>query len=177
MQLIESERRRWAAARPEIAPTGSASLELLGKRDDNALRAANVTKPVRVPILNDFADKLSAMGAQAREYILDVVNGEHDAMDAQRVDGGVLRFCSDRRGRVKLVKLNPTVAVWSPQHRNFCSNVLQPNEKVYLMALDLHLAFQFHTKLNKESLRSLKVVNYNKNVVHALKRHVFPSQL
>jgi hypothetical protein len=46
---------------------GNALLELLGKRNDDALRAADVTEPVHVLILGYFAYELSAMGAQARE--------------------------------------------------------------------------------------------------------------
>ena len=61
-------------------PRGNALLELLGKCDNNAFRAANVTEPVHVLVLRDFADEFCAMGAQAREYVLDVVDGEHDAM-------------------------------------------------------------------------------------------------
>ena len=51
-------------------PWGNALSELLGKRDDDALRAADVTEPVHVLILGYFAYELSAMGAQAREDIL-----------------------------------------------------------------------------------------------------------
>src|SRR5438552_14890978 len=34
---------------------------------------------------------------------------------------------------------------------------------------------KLHTKLDKERLRSLKVVNHDENVVHPVKRHIFPS--
>jgi hypothetical protein len=50
-----------------LRPCGNALSELLGKRDDDALRAADVTEPVPVLVLGDFAYELSAMGAQARE--------------------------------------------------------------------------------------------------------------
>src|SRR5687767_11986276 len=101
------------------------------------------------------------MGAQAREDVLDVVDGEHDATYAQRIHWCALRLSSDRRRRVELGQLNPTVAVRGPQHRNFCSNVLEPNDTVHPTSLDWHLAFQLHTKLDEESLRSRKVVDHN----------------
>ena len=68
-----------------LRPCRNASSELLGKRDDEALRAADVTEPVPILVLGDFAYELSAMGAQAREDVLNVINGEHDATYAQRV--------------------------------------------------------------------------------------------
>ena len=54
--------------------------ELLGKRNDDALRAANVVKAVHVLVLGDFAYELSTMCAQAREDVLDIVDGEHDSV-------------------------------------------------------------------------------------------------
>ena len=83
-------------------PHGNALPELLGKRNDDALGAADVTEPVHVLILGYFAYELSAMSAQAREDILNVVDGEHDATYAQRVHRCVLRLSSDRRRRVEL---------------------------------------------------------------------------
>src|SRR5262249_43218064 len=62
-----------------LRPYENALPELLGKRNDDALRAADVTEPVHVLIPGYFAYELSAMGAQAREDILNVVDGEHDA--------------------------------------------------------------------------------------------------
>src|SRR4030095_4512156 len=83
-----------------LRPCRNALSELLGKRDDDALRAADVTEPVPVLVLGDFAYELRAMGAQAREDVLDVVDGEHDATYAKRVHWCVLRLSSDRRRRV-----------------------------------------------------------------------------
>src|SRR5262249_37824082 len=128
-----------------LRPCGNALPELLGKRDDDALRAADVTEPVHVLVLGDFAYELSAMGTQVREDVLDVVDGEHDATYAQRVHWCVLRLSSDRRGRVELGQLKPTVAVRGPHHRNLALNVLEPNDKVDPTSLDWHLAVQFHT--------------------------------
>ena len=49
--------------------------ELLGKRDNDALRPADVAKPVRVLVLHHFAHELGPVGAQARNDIVDVVDG------------------------------------------------------------------------------------------------------
>ena len=59
--------------------TRHALAELLGKRDNDALRATDETKPVQILVLGDFAHELGAMGgAQARDDVLDVFDGEHD---------------------------------------------------------------------------------------------------
>src|SRR5262249_17886186 len=130
-----------------------------------------------VLILGDFAYELGAMGAQAREDILDVVDGEHDAAYAQRVHWCVLRLSSDRRRRVELVQLEPTVTVRGPHHRNLASNVLESNDTVHPTPLDGRLALQLHTKFHKECLRSFKVLDHDENVVHSFERHVlFPTR-
>src|SRR5262249_19737236 len=123
----------------------------------------------------DFADEFSAMGTQAREDIIDIVDGEHDAPYTQRVHWCVFRLSFDRRRCVKLGQLKPTVAVRGPHHRDLALNVLKPNDKVHPTSLDWHLARQLHTELDKERLRSLKVVDHDENVVHPLKRHVLSS--
>src|SRR5215831_20686468 len=160
-----------------LRPYGNALPELLGKRNDDALRAADVTEPIHVLILGDFTYVLSAIGAQAREDVLNVVDGEHDATYAQRIHWCVLRLSSDRRRRVELVQLKPTVAVRGPHHRYLASNVLEPNDTVHPTPRDGHLALQLHTKFDKECLRSLKVLDHDENVVHSFKRHALPPKL
>src|SRR5262249_8886907 len=150
-----------------LRPYRDALPEPLGKRNDDSLRAADVTEPVHVLILDYFAYDLSAMGAQARQDILNVVDGKHDATYAQRVHWRVLRFSSHGRRLVELVQLDPAVAVRSPHHRNLASNVLEPNDTVHPPPLDGHLALQLHTKLDEECLRSLQVLDHDENVVHS----------
>ena len=55
------------------------SAELLGQRDEDAPRVADVTEPVFVLVLHQLANELGAAGAEAGNDILEVVNGEHDA--------------------------------------------------------------------------------------------------
>src|SRR5215470_6238113 len=160
-----------------LRPYGNALPELLGKRNDDALRAADVTESVHVLILDYFAYQLSAMGAQAPEDIINVIDGEHDATYAQRVHWCVLRLSSDRRRRVELVQLEPTVAVRGSHHRNLASNVFESNDTVHPTPLDGHLALQLHTKFDKEGLRSFKVLDHDENVVHSFERHVPPPTL
>ena len=109
------------------------------------------------------------MGTQACEDVIDIVDGEHDAPYTERVHRCVLRLNSDRRQRVALGQLNPTVIIRCPHHRDLGLNVLKPDDNVHPTSLEWHLALQLHTELDKERFRSLKVVDHDENVVHPLK--------
>ena len=100
-----------------LRPCRYALSELLGKRDNDALRTANVAEPVHVFVLGDFAYELGTMCAQAREDVLDAVDGEHDAADPEFIHRGILGPSSDRFRRVELVQLDPSVTVRSTHQR------------------------------------------------------------
>src|SRR5215217_6812504 len=85
--------------------------DLLRQSDDDAFRATQEAEPVDVLVLNDLVDELAAVIAQAANDVVEVVDGEHDATDAQRVRRRVFRPGSDRRRRVELRQLDPAVAV------------------------------------------------------------------
>jgi hypothetical protein len=53
----------------------------------------------------------------ARNDIVDVLDGEHDATEAQRVHRRVDGSKPDRVGRVELVQLDATVTIGRPHHR------------------------------------------------------------
>src|SRR5919108_467534 len=93
------------------AHTYHALAELLGKPDNDAVGAADVAEPIRVLVLHHFAEEFGAVGAQARDHVVDVIDGEHDAADPECVHRNVLGPSSDRLGRVELVQLDPSVAV------------------------------------------------------------------
>ncbi len=145
--------------------------ELFGEPENDALRAADEAEAVFVFVLGDFAHEFSAMGAQALDDVLDVLDGEHDATYAEGIRWCVLRLNSNRCRRVKLAQLNLTVAVRGPQHRDLAANVLEPNDLVHKRSLEWHLTLQLHTKLEKELLRSLKVFDHDEDVVHPFKCH------
>src|SRR3954451_6038717 len=93
---------------------GWISAELLGQSDDDALRATQEAEPVDVLVLRDLADEFAAVAAQAGNDVVDVVDREHDAADAQRVRRRSFRLGSDRRRRVELRQLNPAEAIRGP---------------------------------------------------------------
>src|SRR6478672_5157679 len=80
-------RRRTVPARARRGST-----ELLGQSDDDALGATHEAEPVAVLVLRDLADELGTVGAQAGDDVVELVDGEHDAADAQRVRRRVLRL-------------------------------------------------------------------------------------
>ena len=150
---------------PGIACDQSRLAEFLGKPDNDAFGAADITEPILVLVLHHLSDQPGAAGAQARDDVADVIDREHDAADSECVHRKVLGSRSDRFGRVELVQLDPTVAVRSAQQREGSTNVLKADETIYRKALDGRLALQLHTKLDKESLHSLNVINHDENVV------------
>src|SRR5690349_2800483 len=75
----------------------SSSAELLGQADDDALGTAHEAEPVEVLVLGDLVEGFGPVAAQSCDDVVDVVDGEHDAADTQRVCRGVLRLRSDGR--------------------------------------------------------------------------------
>src|SRR5215216_4153991 len=150
----------------------NASAELLGQRDDEALRAADVTQPIRVLVLRQLADQFGAVGTQARDDVVEVIDGEHDAADPECVHRSVLGPRSDRCRRVELVQLDPSVAVRRAQQRDGSTDVLKADETIYRGALDERLALQLESEFEKEGLRGFEVVDDDEDVVHPLNRHI-----
>src|SRR5438093_1652425 len=148
-----------------------ASVELLRQPDDDALGPADVAEPIAVLVLHHLADEVGAVGLQAGKDVLDVVDGEHDATDTQRVHRCV-RLGGGGGRRVELSQLKPAVAVRRPQHGDVASDTVESDDAVYPRSLDCRLALQLQTKLDKERGSGLKVVDHDADVVHPQKRHV-----
>jgi hypothetical protein len=55
------------------------SAEFFGEADEKSFGSPDVAEPIRVLILDHFADELRATFAESRERLVDVVHGEHDA--------------------------------------------------------------------------------------------------
>jgi hypothetical protein len=51
----------------------------LGKSDEKPFRPTDVAEPIRVFVLDYFADELRAATAKPFKRLVDVVYGEHDA--------------------------------------------------------------------------------------------------
>src|SRR5687768_11283366 len=96
---------RSPARSPARSATGPLA-ELLGQRDEDPLGAADVTEPVAILVLRHLSNEFRAMGSQAGDRGIDVVDDEHDAMHAKRVVRS-RRLGADRRGGQVLRQLKP----------------------------------------------------------------------
>src|SRR5262252_2491529 len=99
-------------------PLRRPSADLFGQGDDDARGAAEIAEPEDALVLRHLAEEFGPVGAQAGDGIVDVVDGEHDAMQTQRVGRRALRLGAYRRGDVVLGQLQLAVAVRGPHHRH-----------------------------------------------------------
>src|SRR5262249_23483810 len=72
-------------------------LDLVGQRDEDACGAAEVAEPVAVLVPHQLAEELGPVWPHAVDDVVDVVDGEHDAMHAQRVRRSARVSVSARR--------------------------------------------------------------------------------
>src|SRR5256885_1756639 len=97
--------------------SGSLLLELLGEPDENPFGTPDVAEPIRVFILDHFADELRAAFAESGERIVDVLHGEHDAQVAESVHWGAA-VIGDHRWRDETAPLEPAVTARRTHHGN-----------------------------------------------------------
>jgi hypothetical protein len=146
--------------------------DLLGQGDNDALGAAEVAEPIHILVLCDLAEKFGAVGAQAGDGVVDVVDGKHDTMQAQRVGGRVLGVGGTRLRVVVLRQLQLAIAVRSPQHGDVAADAVEADSVVGKRTLDLHLALQLHAKFSEERYSSREIVDNNADVVHPFESHM-----
>jgi hypothetical protein len=108
------------------------------------------------------------VGAHARNDTVDVIDGEHDATDAQRVHRCVHRPQPDRVGRVELVQLN-ALTIGSPHHREGGPDILEPDQAPDRRPFDCRLALQLEAQFDEERLDGFEVVDNDEDVVHPFK--------
>ena len=78
-QLATASTHPYQVCTCHMCSSGSLLPELLGETDENSFGAPDVAEPIRVFVLNHFADELRAAFAEPGERIVDVLHGEHDA--------------------------------------------------------------------------------------------------
>jgi hypothetical protein len=84
---VESRELGCRGVRSMISGQRLASAGLFGQGDDDAGGAAQVAQQEDVLVLRDLAEEFGAVGAQAGDGVLDVVDGEHDAKPGCRRAG------------------------------------------------------------------------------------------
>ena len=78
-QLATASTHPYQVCTCHMCSSGSLLPELLGKPDENSFGAPDVAEPIRVFVLDHFADELRAAFAEPGERIVHVLHGEHDA--------------------------------------------------------------------------------------------------
>src|SRR4029079_19506558 len=121
--------------KPRIRPSYAGSAELLDEPDDDAGGTADVAVPVDVLVLRHLAHEFGAVGPQATEDVVDVVDGERYARDAGDVDRRPRRTAGGHR-RVERRQLASAVAVGCPHEGDVGSDAVEPDELVREFALD-----------------------------------------
>src|SRR4051794_4642222 len=111
------------------------------------------------------------MAAQAAEDALDVLDSEHDATDAEGIDGCDFWVRPDGRRRVELVQLDASAAVRRSHRRDRGSNTLEADEAIDGLALDDRLTLELQAEFGKERFHSFEVVDDDEDVVHPKNRH------
>lgn len=97
--------------------------------------------PVVVLDLLQPADEFGTMGTQAGKDVLDVVDGEQDAADTQRVRRCV-RLGADGRRRVEPHQLEPAVAVRGPHHRDVEPDLVESGDAGRPLTINGRLALE-----------------------------------
>jgi hypothetical protein len=78
-QLAPASTHPYQVCTCHMCSSGSLLPELFGEPDENSFGAPDVAEPIRVFVLDHFADELRAAFAESGERIVDVLHGEHDA--------------------------------------------------------------------------------------------------
>jgi hypothetical protein len=80
--------RKHARDAAYLSPEERAALlftKFFSKRDDNALGTAEIAESIQVFVLYHLANECGSMLLQTRNHVVDVRDGEHDAMTTERV--------------------------------------------------------------------------------------------
>src|SRR6266540_3657230 len=128
-QLATASTHPYQVCTCHMCSSGSLLPELLGKPDENSFGAPDVAEPIRVLVLDHFADELRAAFAEPGERIVDVLHGEHDAQVTERVHRGTA-VIGDHRRREESGHLEPAVTVRRTHHGNLDAHVAQSSDAI-----------------------------------------------
>src|SRR6266511_3566526 len=141
--------------------------ELLGEPDEQSFGAADVAEPIRVLVLNHFANELRAALAEPGERLVDVVHGEHDAEVAESVHRGVPVIGDYRRGE-KSRELEPAVAIGSDHHGDLDALEAQSGDAPGPVSFNRGSPFECEAKLGEKSDGGIEGFYHDADVVPAL---------
>src|SRR6185503_19440479 len=131
-------------------PAYHALAELLGEPDEESFGSADVAEPIRVLVLDHFANELRAARAEPGERRVDIVHGEHDAEVAERVHRGV-PVIGDCRRSEKARELEPAVAIGRDHHGDLDALEAQSGDAPGPVSFDRGSPFECEAKLDEKS--------------------------
>src|SRR5882762_3112054 len=153
-----------------MCSSGSLLPELLGKPDENSFGAPDVAEPIRIFVLDHFADELRAAFPEPGERIVDVLHGEHDAQVAESVHRGAA-VIGDHRRREESGDLEPAVTVRRTHHGNLDAHVAQSSDAICPVSFDWGAPLELEAKFGEELNGGIDVFYHDADVVHTLDRH------
>jgi hypothetical protein len=117
-------------------------------------------------------NEFGAAGTHARDYPVEVLDGEHDAAETQCVDRGVAWAEADGLGGVELVEFDAAVSVGWAEHGDGGADMLEADECADVGALDGDLALECESEFDEEGFDGFDVVDDEEDVVHPFEGHV-----
>src|SRR6185437_6602472 len=144
--------------------------ELLSEPDENSFGAPYVAEPIRVLVLDHFADEFRAAPGEPGERIIDVLHGEHYAQVAERVHG-VGAVIGNHGGREESRDLEPAVSVRRTHHGNLDAHAVQSGDTIGPVSFDGRAPLELEAEFGEEFDSGIDVFHHDADVVHALDRH------
>src|SRR3989442_2358307 len=169
-QLAIASTHRYQVCTCHMCSSGSLLPELLGKPDENSFGAPDVAEPIRIFVLDHFADELRAAFPEPGERIVDVLHGEHDAQVTESVHRGAA-VIGDHRRREESGDLEPAVTVRRTHHGNLYAHVAQSSDAICPVSFDWGAPLELEAKFGEEFNGGVDVFYHDSDVVHTLDRH------
>src|SRR5262249_37342061 len=136
---------RWNGHSARRIRSGSLLPELLGETNENSFRTPDVAEPIRVFILDHFADELRATFAEPNKCIVDVLDCEHDAQVTKSVHWGAAVIGNHGR-REKSGHLEPAVTVRGTHHGDLDAHATQSSDAICPLSLDWGAPLELEAK-------------------------------
>lgn len=146
------------------------SAKLLGEADEKPLGSTDVAEPIDVFVVDDVTHEQRTTSAEPFKRLIDVIDGEHDAKIAERVDRGG-SVVGDDGWPEEAGKFEPTVAIRCAHHGNLDMLITEASNASGPFPVDHRLPFELQAEFAKEFNRGVEIFDNNSDIVHPFERH------